>query len=79
MLHHPDGGGAGAGRRSRHVHAPTLSDMVNTWYQLHGHTLKDAETRLARTLAICHRLGNPVYTSAAYIWMFLSSNLRENK
>lgn len=37
-----------------------LSDLVNLWYELHGCTLKDANTRLSRTLAICTRLGNPL-------------------
>ncbi|MBD3657798.1 tyrosine-type recombinase/integrase [Marinobacter sp.] len=36
-----------------------LSDLVNTWYELHGHTLKDCKYRLSRTLAITDRLGNP--------------------
>lgn len=36
-----------------------LSALVDVWYKLHGHTLKDAKYRLSRTLAICQRLGDP--------------------
>lgn len=36
-----------------------LSTFVQLWYDLHGHTLKDAKYRLSRTLAICDRLGDP--------------------
>lgn len=37
-----------------------LIDLVNLWFELHGCTLKDAKTRMARTLSICTRLGNPL-------------------
>lgn len=37
-----------------------LTDLVNLWYELHGCTLKDAKTRMARTLSICTRLENPL-------------------
>ena len=36
-----------------------LSTFVQLWYDLHGHSLKDAKYRLTRTMAICERLGNP--------------------
>lgn len=49
----------GRGGVSRHAHAPTLADLIHTWYRLHGCTLRDEKTRLSRTLAICERLGNP--------------------
>jgi len=37
-----------------------LSDLIMAWYELHGQTLKDHKTRLARTLALAQRMGNPV-------------------
>lgn len=37
-----------------------LSDLINVWYELHGQTLKDHKTRLARTLAIAEKAGNPL-------------------
>jgi len=37
-----------------------LSDLIMVWYELHGQTLKDHQTRLARTLALSKRMGNPV-------------------
>lgn len=36
-----------------------LSDLVLLWHRLHGRTLKDQKTRLARTLALVERMGNP--------------------
>src|SRR5690554_583173 len=36
-----------------------LRDLVTTWYDMHGHTLKDKKYRLSRTYAIADRLGNP--------------------
>lgn len=36
-----------------------LSDLVNVWHSLHGCSLKDSKHRLARTLAVVERLGNP--------------------
>jgi len=39
-----------------------LSDLIKLWHQLHGCTLKDEKTRLARTLAIAERLGDPLAT-----------------
>lgn len=36
-----------------------LTDLVDQWYEFHGHLLKDGPTRYQRTLAICRRLGNP--------------------
>lgn len=36
-----------------------LTSLVQLWYNLHGHTLKDAKYRLSRTMAICERLGDP--------------------
>lgn len=36
-----------------------LTDLVDLWYNSHGHTLKDAKYRYSRTLAICHNLDNP--------------------
>ncbi|WP_020410985.1 phage integrase [Hahella ganghwensis] len=37
-----------------------LSDLIQTWYDLHGHTLKDGENRLRTLTAIIKRLGNPL-------------------
>ncbi|GHD52520.1 Site-specific recombinase XerD [Marinobacter persicus] len=36
-----------------------LSDLVDYWYQHHGHALKDAKYRYSRVTAIVTRLGNP--------------------
>lgn len=36
-----------------------LSALVLRWHDCHGHMLKDAKTRLARTMAVVHRLGDP--------------------
>lgn len=36
-----------------------LRDLVTTWYNNHGHTLKDRKYRLSRTYGIVDRLGNP--------------------
>src|SRR5690606_35770586 len=36
-----------------------LSDLVQLWYDLHGSSLKDHKYRLARTLAVVERLGDP--------------------
>ena len=44
-------GGTGVGLR--------LSDMVHTWYRLHGTTLRDAKYRFRRTLSIAYSLGDP--------------------
>lgn len=46
-----------------------LSDLVHTWYDLHGITLKDSKYRLSRTLAVAARLGDPPadeFTSLAW-------------
>ena len=45
--------------QKRELSARRLSDLVHTWYKLHGQSLKDAKYRLSRTLAIVDRLGNP--------------------
>ncbi|WP_353389577.1 phage integrase [Halopseudomonas sabulinigri] len=37
-----------------------LSDLVRLWHRLHGCMLKDEKARLARTLAVVERLGDPV-------------------
>lgn len=37
-----------------------LGDLVQVWYDLHGQTLKDHKTRLARTMACVQRMGNPL-------------------
>lgn len=37
-----------------------LSDAINLWFKVHGHTLKDAKYRLMRTLSICERMGDPL-------------------
>ncbi|ABC27316.1 Integrase [Hahella chejuensis KCTC 2396] len=37
-----------------------LSDLVNTWYDLHGHTLKDCDNRLRSLTALVNRLGDPI-------------------
>ena len=36
-----------------------LTDLVNLWFDHHGHTLKDSKYRYTRTVAICKNLGNP--------------------
>ena len=38
----------------------TLNDAIELWFKVHGHTLKDAKYRYTRTLAISHRMGNPL-------------------
>lgn len=40
----------------------TLTELVELWYSVHGHTLKDAKYRYSRTLAMCERLNNPVFS-----------------
>lgn len=56
-----------------------LGDLVKLWYELHGCTLKDAKTRLSRTLAICTRLGNPLVSefSALHWSRYRQSRLEE--
>ena len=60
---------AAAFRKLQKADAPgrRLSDFVEDWFRLHGHTLKDARYRHSRTLQICQRLGDPCvddFTSA---------------
>lgn len=38
-----------------------LSSLVDLWFKVHGHTLKDSHYRYTRTLAICKALGNPLF------------------
>lgn len=38
-----------------------LTELVNLWYNVHGHTLKDAKYRYSRTIAICERLNDPCF------------------
>lgn len=38
-----------------------LSELVELWFSVHGHTLKDAKYRYSRTLAMCERLNNPKF------------------
>lgn len=40
-----------------------LLDLAQDWYDLHGHTLKDGDPRLAILQGTCTRLGNPVATA----------------
>ncbi|WLQ14423.1 tyrosine-type recombinase/integrase [Hahella aquimaris] len=40
-----------------------LTELVNTWHELHGYTLKDSENLLRVLTATCKRLGDPVATS----------------
>ncbi|AZZ94708.1 integrase [Hahella sp. KA22] len=37
-----------------------LADLINTWYELHGYTLKDCDNRLRVLNGLCSRLGNPI-------------------
>lgn len=37
-----------------------LQDLIEDWYTLHGHTLKDGAKRKGKLDGICKRLGNPV-------------------
>jgi integrase len=46
-----------------------LSELVQSWYDLHGHTLNDGERRHRALQRLAQRLGNPVarsLTSSAY-------------
>lgn len=43
----------------------TLVDVVDLWYSLHGHTLKDSTRRYHAVLRIAHSLGNPVASRLA--------------
>lgn len=58
-----------------------LSDLIRVWYDLHGQTLKDHQTRLARTLAIADRMGDPLAMDfTALTWArYRSSRLAEVK
>ena len=58
-----------------------LSDLIRVWYDLHGQTLKDHQTRLARTLAIADRVGDPLAMDfTALTWArYRSSRLAEVK
>lgn len=38
----------------------TLSELINTWYRLHGHTLKDGYNRCKKLLWLANELNNPV-------------------
>ena len=40
-----------------------LSDLINTWYLLHGQTLKDGQTRLKAMLFACECINNPLATN----------------
>ncbi|MBU6951022.1 tyrosine-type recombinase/integrase [Hahella sp. HN01] len=37
-----------------------LSDLVKTWHDLHGHTLKDGDNRLHALKVLCEKLNNPI-------------------
>lgn len=50
---------AGSSKGSGELDTRKLTDLVDQWYELHGHLLKDGPTRYQRTLAVCRRLGNP--------------------
>lgn len=45
---------------SRSSDKRTLLDLIDRWYQLHGHSLADAERRKSTLSLLCQRLGNPV-------------------
>lgn len=38
----------------------TLQELIDTWYELHGHALKDGKKRKGKLDSLCDRLGNPV-------------------
>ena len=40
-----------------------LFDLINTWYLLHGQTLKDGQTRLKAMLFACECIDNPLATN----------------
>lgn len=40
-----------------------LQELVDDWYDLHGHTLKDGKKRKGKLDTICTRLGNPIARS----------------
>ena len=40
-----------------------LPELINTWYQLHGRTLKDGKRVRNRLLIISTRMGNPIASS----------------
>ncbi|HCE6866816.1 TPA: tyrosine-type recombinase/integrase [Pseudomonas aeruginosa] len=40
-----------------------LSELVHLWYDLHGHSLRDASRRLSKMLQLAARLGDPVATA----------------
>ncbi|PWU29613.1 integrase [Pseudomonas sp. RW407] len=40
-----------------------LSELVQLWYDLHGHSLRDAPRRLSKLLQLSVRLGDPVATA----------------
>ena len=40
-----------------------LSELVQLWYDLHGHSLRDAPRRLSKLLQLAARLGDPVGTT----------------
>ncbi|MFO1390471.1 tyrosine-type recombinase/integrase [Cellvibrio sp.] len=56
-----------------------LSELVNLWFTLHGVTLRDSKTRLARTLAICTALGDPAVNqfTAAHFSRYREKRLTE--
>jgi integrase len=56
-----------------------LSELVNLWFKLHGVTLRDSKTRLARTLAICSALGDPAVNqfTAAHFSRYREKRLQE--
>lgn len=37
----------------------TLSEVIESWYRLHGHTLKTGHTRKKELLTLANRMGNP--------------------
>lgn len=39
--------------------ARRLAELVNSWFDLHGHSLRDGERRRAKLLSVAKRLGNP--------------------
>lgn len=43
-------------------HNPTLSDLINQWFNFHGHTLKTGMARREEMLVACHKMNNPLAT-----------------
>ncbi|WP_028467981.1 phage integrase [Neptunomonas japonica] len=56
----------------------SLVDIVDLWYQLHGHTLKDGSRRFQALVRLSNALGNPIASRLTSAIFLLYRNQRTN-